>query len=110
MKKDDNVYIEMILDSIRKIESFLEGFDKEKFINDQKSQSAVILHLSLIGENSKKISEETKSKIDLAWKEIAGFRNVAVHDYVNLKLDVVWDAVQKDVPDTKEKLLNWMNK
>ena len=107
MKKDDNVYIELILDSIRKIESFLEGFDKEKFIDDQKSQSAVILHLTLIGENSKKISEETKSKIDLQWKEIAGFRDVAIHDYVNLKLDVVWDTITKNIPELKAKLLGY---
>ncbi len=107
MKKDDNVYIELILDSIRKIETFLEGFDKEKFTNDQKSQSAVILHLILIGENSKKISEETKSKIDLQWKEIAGFRDVAIHDYVNLKLDVVWDTVTKNIPELKTKLLEY---
>jgi uncharacterized protein with HEPN domain len=107
MKKDDNVYIELILDSIRKIESFLEGFNKEKFTKDQKSQSAVILHLTLIGENSKKISEDIKSKIDLQWKEIAGFRDVAIHDYINLKLDVVWDTITKNIPELKSKLLKY---
>jgi len=105
--KDDNVYIELILDSIKKIETFLEEFGKEKFLEDQKTQSAVILHLALIGENSKKISEETKSKINLAWKEIAGFRDIAVHDYTNLKLDVVWDTIIINIPEVKAKLLGY---
>lgn len=101
------MYIELILDSIKKIETFLEEFDKEKFLVDQKTQSAVILHLALIGENSKKISEETKSKIDLAWKEISGFRDIAIHDYTNLKLDIVWDTVIINISELKAKLLEY---
>jgi len=70
-----------------KLSLFWKDLIKEKFANDQKSQSAVILHLTLIGENSKKISEDTKSKIDSQWKEIAGFRDIAIHDYINLNSD-----------------------
>ncbi len=102
--KDDKIYIENILDSIQKIEAFTKDFDKEYFLENQMMQSATILQLALIGEEANKISQETKSEIDLAWKEIAGFRNMAFHDYINLEIDIVWDTVQEDVPELKAKL------
>ena len=73
--KNDNVYIENIFDSIQKIEEFVKGASKMDFQNNHMMQSATILQLGLIGEEANKISAETKSKIDLAWKEITGFRN-----------------------------------
>ena len=51
-----------------------------------------------VGEEANKISAETKSKINLAWKEIIGFRNVVFHEYMNLELDIVWDTIQNDIP------------
>ena len=102
--KDDKTYIKNILDSIQKIEEFTNEATKENFVENQMMQSATILQLALIGEEANKISKETKSKIDLAWKEITGFRNMAFHDYINLEIDIVWDTVQEDVPELKEKL------
>ena len=105
--KDDKTYIKNILDSIQKIEEFTKEAKKENFVENQMMQSATILQLGLIGEEANKISEETKSKIDLAWKEIAGFRNMVFHEYMNLELDIVWDTVQEDIPELKAKLLEY---
>ncbi|MEK7587191.1 MAG: DUF86 domain-containing protein [Patescibacteria group bacterium] len=103
--KDDKVYIDQILDSVNKIEKFVDSFDKEKFLTDQKTQSAVIMQLALIGEISKKISVDTKSKIDLPWKDIAGFRDRAIHDYFEIDLEVVWNTIIEDIPILKKALL-----
>ena len=105
--KDDKLYLDQIKDSIKKIELYVVGFDKEKFITDSKTQSAIIMQLTLIGEISKKISEETKGKIDLPWRKIAGFRDRAIHNYFDIKVDVVWDTIQTDIPLLKEKLQNY---
>ncbi|QQG40707.1 MAG: DUF86 domain-containing protein [Candidatus Levyibacteriota bacterium] len=102
--KDDNFYIRQIFDSIGKIESFVNKFDKNKFLANQMAQSAVIMQLTLIGEISKKISEETKSKIDLPWKKIIGFRDRTVHDYFGINLNVVWDTIIIDLPQLKKAL------
>ena len=93
-----------MLDSIRKIELYVKEFDKNKFLTDSKTQSAVILQLTLIGEISKKISERTKLKIDLPWKKIAGFRDRAIHNYFDINLDVVWNTIIMDIPILKSKL------
>ncbi len=100
--KTDRLYIDQILDSIRKIELYTSDIDKEKFMSNQMAQSAVILQLMLIGEISKRISNEAKSDINLPWKEITGFRDVAIHDYFDVDLDVVWNTVTMDLPVMKE--------
>lgn len=102
--KDDKVYIQQILDAVRKIESFTAGTDRPTLGADEKTQSAVIMQLMLIGEISKKISTKTKISIDLPWKDIAGFRDKAVHDYFEMDLDVVWNTIIADIPVLKSKL------
>lgn len=102
--KNDKVYTDQILDSIRKIELFVNGIDKENFIENSLVQSAVIMQLTLIGEVSKKVSEDTKKKVSLPWKEIAGFRDKAIHNYFDINLDVVWDTIIIDLPPLKEEL------
>jgi uncharacterized protein with HEPN domain len=102
--KNDKVYVDQILDSIRKVELFVSGVDKENFFKNQLVQSGIILQLTLIGEISKNISEETKSKVNLPWKEIAGFRDKAIHNYFDINLDAVWDTIEIDLPPLKEGL------
>jgi uncharacterized protein with HEPN domain len=102
--KDESVYINQILDGISKIESFVSDMARDVFNEDQKTQSAVIMQLMLIGEISKKISDNTKATIDLPWKDIAGFRDMAIHNYFAVDLDIVWNTIQEDIPILKEKL------
>lgn len=105
--KEDKTNIDFILDSVRKIETYIAGYDKSKFVADEKTQSAILMQLTLIGELSKKISDDVKNKVDLPWKNIAGFRDRAVHNYFDIKVDVVWDTTQYDIPELKQKLLGY---
>ncbi len=93
-----------MLDSIRKIELFVNGIDRENFFENSLVQSAVIMQLTLIGEVSKKISDDLKNKVGLPWKEIAGFRDKAIHDYFDINLDVVWNTITIDLPPLKDGL------
>ncbi|MDO8569437.1 MAG: DUF86 domain-containing protein [bacterium] len=105
--RDDKTYIDQILDSIRKIELYIGDSDKDKFITDGKTQSAILMQLTVIGETSKNISEVIKSKIDLPWKKVAGFRNKTVHAYFDLDVDIVWETIHGSIPELKEKLLRY---
>ena len=107
--KTDKLYIDQILDSIGKIELYSTGFDKEKFLADSKTQSALIMQLILIGEISKKVSEETKIKTNIPWKKITGFRDRAIHNYFDVNLEVVWETICDDVPQLKEELIKIFN-
>ncbi len=100
--KDDTLYINQIMDSIRKIELYIGDFSKEDYLGDEKTQSALLLQLFLIGETAKKISEETKSSIQIPWKQIVGFRDRAIHNYFDIDLDVVWNTIVTDIPELKQ--------
>ena len=96
-EKSDRVYFEQILDSIRKIRQFVDGIGHAAFLNDQKTQSAVIMQLALIGELAKRVSEATKSDSKVPWKEIAGFRDRAIHDYYQIDLEIAWNTIVLDL-------------
>ncbi len=97
--KDDSVYINQILESVGKIVSFTKELNRESFFADPKTQSAVIMQLLLIGEISKKISEKAKGAVALPWKDIAGFRDRAIHNYFEIDLDIVWNTLLSDIPE-----------
>lgn len=102
--KEHDVALDLILQATQKVAEFLSGYDIEKFLADQKTQSAIIMQLVVIGELAKKLPEELKSKIDLPWKLMAGFRDFAVHEYFELDLQQIWDTASRDVPTVREKL------
>lgn len=103
MSRDD-LYLEYMRDAIRKIGQFTTNIDADGFLKDEKTQSAVMLQLMLIGEMAKKLSDESKTAFKLPWKEISGFRDRAIHDYYDMDLDIIWDTIQKDIPVLKSAL------
>lgn len=108
--KTEKFHIEFLFDCIRKIEKYTSGVSEEDFWKNEEKQSAVIMQLTLVGETSKNLSEEIKSNIDLPWKEIAGFRDVAIHDYSDLDLKIVWAAAKNRIPELKQKLTEYLSK
>ena len=104
MKKSDNVYRQQIVDAVAKIERFVAGLDRETFSASEVVQSAVIMQLAVIGELSKRLSNEFKERVSLPWKQIAGFRDRAVHDYYQLDMEYVWLTIQDDLPLLKNAL------
>ena len=86
-----------MLDAAEKIREFVAGLDNAAFLNDRKTQSAVILQLALIGEFAKRVSGTVRASIDIPWKEIAGFRDRAIHDYFQIDLQIAWDTIEIDL-------------
>lgn len=98
MEKDNNVYLKNIVDKAEEATEYCKDFTAESFLKDEKTQSAVILKLIVIGEEAKKLPEEIKNKINLPWKMIIGFRNMAVHEYFDIEVSQIWETVKNDLP------------
>jgi uncharacterized protein with HEPN domain len=101
----DLVYIKHIIDSIEKIESYTYQLGKESFINSGLIQDAVIRNLEIIGEATKNISRDFKKEHEeIPWRNMAGLRDVLIHDYFGVDLGIVWNVVEKELTKVKVKL------
>ncbi len=91
--KDEGLYLEHILECIRKIEDYTE-MDEARFMNSSMIQDAVVRNLQVMAESTQRISEKTKSENpNIEWRGIAGFRNILVHDYLGLDLGKTWEVI-----------------
>jgi uncharacterized protein with HEPN domain len=91
MKRDETVYLRHILDSITKIETYLNGVQRRTFDTDTRTQDAVIRQLEIIGEAVKRLSSETRNlQPHIPWSAIAGMRDKLIHDYFRVDIDQVW--------------------
>lgn len=97
-----------MLDSIGKIRSFTTDVSFDVFTHNQEKQSAVLMQLLLIGELSRRVSEETKRNVAISWPEIAGMRNRVVHEYHDIDLKNVWKIVTEDLTTTEAPLAAYL--
>jgi uncharacterized protein with HEPN domain len=105
MKREIGLFIEDIIKSIKNIEEFSNGLNKEKFSKDNLRQSAIIRQLEIIGEAVKNIPSTFREKYPkIAWKDIAGFRDILSHAYFGVNLERVWNIIEKDLPKLKEEI------
>lgn len=106
MIKDNSVYLKHILDAISRIAEYTKGIKHEDFTKSNLIQAAVIREIEIVGEATKKLTQEFKEKHSkIPWKQIAGMRDKLIHDYFGVDLDAVWDTVQKDIPALYTQLL-----
>ncbi len=104
-KRTVKLFLEDINEFISLIEKYIEGLDYKKFCENQMVIDAVLRNLELIGEASKNIPEEVKSRFsDLPWPEMIGLRNIAAHGYFKIDLEIIWDIITKDIPESKKQL------
>jgi uncharacterized protein with HEPN domain len=101
--RSDALYMADILDAIEAIERFVNGFDEARFLADELVQSAVLQKLSIIGEAAARLSDATRDDFpEIPWKEIVGFRNIAVHAYFSVDWRIVFVTVADDLPLLKQ--------
>lgn len=100
--RDNRLYLKDIMAAIESIEAFLEGLDYESFKNDDKTTSAVIRKLEIIGEAAKKVPDTIKEQyVSIPWKEMAGMRDKLIHFYFGVNIDLVWKTIINRLPEIK---------
>ena len=99
--KDDQLYLLNIKECIDRIESYtIDG--KAVFLENTMIQDAVIRNFEIIGEATKRLPTEFREKYpDIPWQQMAGFRDVLIHDYLKVNLNRVWATIEHNLPQLK---------
>ena len=102
--KRDEVYLQHILDAINRIASYTaEG--KDAFNKNTMMQDAVIRNLEVIGEATKALSDEIRRRHGkIPWDGMAGMRDVLIHQYMGVDLDIVWDVSRNKLKDLRPQI------
>ena len=104
-KREPILLLEDIIESIKKIKIYTRGLSLDDFLKDDKTIDAVIRNFEIIGEASNRIPDEIRDKFQLVnWHRIRGFRNRIVHDYMGIDYEIVWEIIEKDLEELKNKI------
>lgn len=103
--KSDVMYLHHILEMIGRIESATDD-GEDAFLASQLHQDAVLRNLHTMTETTQRLSSGLKSAYPgVEWAKLAAFRNVLVHDYLGIDIELVWTVVSQDIPVFKREVL-----
>ncbi len=105
MSKQAKVFIEHILESIRLIQTYTDQLSKDDFLASLQVQDAVTRRLEIIGEAVKNLPSDLKGQhAEVPWRQIARMRDVLIHRYFGVDLELTWKTLRKDLPELEQKL------
>ncbi len=105
MRREYQAYLNDILESLKRIQRYTGNMTYNDFIKDELVQDGVVRNLEIVGEAIKKIPDKIKNiKPQIEWRKIAGLRDILVHGYFGIDLEIVWDVVKNKIPDLKQEI------
>lgn len=103
MSSSSSEYLSHILDETQYLITHATGMDKRRFLSDETLKRAFVRSIEIIGEASKKVSDDLKTKTPhIDWRSISGMRDKLIHDYFGIDYDIVWDVVTNKIPELKK--------
>ncbi len=104
--RDDSAYLRHIGESIALIQGYLADasgvLSELAFNDDPRTQDAVLRRMETLADAASHLSDEIKGRHPtMPWRQIAAFRNVLAHAYVDVRLDRVWEAIVHDLPQLR---------
>ncbi len=109
-KRPVNLLLNDIRQAIDRIEQYIKNMSFDAFSDDQKSVDAVVRNLEIIGEAASRLPDEFKEKYsEIEWYKVVGLRHRIVHEYFGIDLEIIWQILQKDLPELRQKITRIMS-
>ncbi len=100
----DIAYVEHMLECVRRIESYTSD-GRDAFFASTLIQDAAVRNLQTMAESSQRLCAETRAlEPTVDWRAISGLRNILVHGYLGIDLAIVWETIERDLPDLRDGL------
>jgi len=97
--KEDKLYLIHISECIQRVVQYT-ATGRDEFMRQSIIQDAVIRNLQVMAESSQRLSMESKTRHpEIDWLKISGFRNILVHNYLGVDLELIWNIVTQDLPE-----------
>lgn len=111
MLNKDYYLLLLIFETIEKIFLYSTDYNSaEDFYNSQRDFDAAMMNFIVLGESVGKLSDHfTKSNQHIEWQKIYGFRNIVAHHYFGINVDIVWQIIQKDLPELNKDIRQIIN-
>ncbi|MEW5827458.1 MAG: DUF86 domain-containing protein [Chloroflexota bacterium] len=94
-----------ILQCIEHITAYTQDMTQSEFQGDQKTIDAVLRNLEIIGEAARHVPETvTRENPDIPWDEMRAMRNIVIHEYFGVNLNIIWHTTQVNLPSIVGKL------
>lgn len=104
-KRVDRDLLSDMQEAIRRIGNYTEGMAYQTFLEDTRTQDAVIRNLEIIGEAAKRVSTDLQRSYPcIPWKAMAGLRDRLIHHYFGINLDIVWHIATAELPEVAGQL------
>ena len=104
-KRRDADYLGDVLEAMQRIQVYTEGLSRAQFMQDRRTQDAVVRNIEVIGEAVKKLSTSLRKKHPvIPWKEMAGMRDKVIHHYFGINYDTVWTVASEEIPQLASKI------
>lgn len=106
-KRSDREFLSDVREAIRRIKAYTVKMNYESFLDDTKTQDAVVRNLEIIGEAAKGLSGELREKYtSIPWKSMSGVRDRLIHHYFGVNLDVVWEIISSELDEVLSQVEN----
>ena len=110
MIREYKFFIQDILKALVDIDKFVAGMDFNNFLSDEKTKSAVVWQIQIIGEATKNIPKSiTGDYKKIPWKYMARMRDKIAHSYFGVDYEIVWDVIKKRLPEIKSEIERMVN-
>lgn len=109
-KRKAHLYLQDILDSIDKIDEYIQEVSFEEFSKNGEKIDAVIRNLEIIGEAANNVPEEITSKYtEIPWEKMVSMRNKVLHEYFGVDEEILWQTITEDLLPLKKQLQGLIN-